>query len=135
MAKIKVLIVDDSTYIQKVFQELLSRNPSIEVVGTASDGAEALDKIEQLKPDVVTVDLMMPKMNGVECLQQQMKRRPLPMIVVTSLTEDADLLASAMSAGAFDFVRKPSSQSSEEILEIGDNLIKKIQEAANMPMG
>ena len=76
-----MLVVDDSAYIRKVVKEMLSRSPSIEVVGTARDGDEALDQVERLKPDVVTCDLIMPGVDGVEFIQRQMAIRPVPIVM------------------------------------------------------
>ena len=75
---VRVLVVDDSAYIRKVVKEMLSRSPAIDVVGTARDGEEALDQVERLRPDVVTCDLIMPGVDGVEFIQRQMSIRPVP---------------------------------------------------------
>src|SRR5918999_618335 len=89
---IRVLVVDDSAFIRKVVARMLSRSPFIEVVGTARDGAEALELVERHRPDVVTLDLMMPGMNGVEFLREQMNRRPVP-VVVCSIAHDSGEMA------------------------------------------
>ena len=78
---IKVLVVDDSAFIRKVVKQMLSRSPFIDVVGVARDGEEALELVAKLSPDVVTLDLVMPGMDGLEFLRQQMERRPLPVVV------------------------------------------------------
>ena len=85
---IRALIVDDSPFVRKVVREMLSRSPFIEVVGIARDGEEALSMADQLKPDVITCDLTMPKMNGVEFVRRQMKRVPLPIIILSASPAD-----------------------------------------------
>ena len=131
---VKVLVVDDSAYVRKVVKQMLSRSPFIEVVGTARDGAEALDLVEQLNPDVVTCDLIMPVMNGVEFLQEQMRRRPVPVVVMSIANEGGEQALAALDAGAVDFVQKPTALATEKIFEVGDNLIAKIKAAASVPM-
>lgn len=86
---IRVLVVDDSAYVRKVVKQMLSRSPFIEVVGTAHDGEEALEKLEQMpdEVDVITLDLLMPKVDGVEFLRRQMARNPIPVIVVSIANE------------------------------------------------
>jgi two-component system chemotaxis response regulator CheB len=129
-----VLVVDDSAYVRKVMKQMLSRSPFIEVVGTARDGAEALDLVEQLNPDVVTCDLIMPVMDGVEFLQEQMRRRPVPVVVMSIANEGGEQALAALDAGAVDFVQKPTALATEKIFEVGDNLIAKIKAAASVPM-
>jgi two-component system chemotaxis response regulator CheB len=113
---------------------MLSRSPFIEVVGTARDGAEALDLVEQLNPDVVTCDLIMPVMDGVEFLQEQMRRRPVPVVVMSIANEGGEQALAALDAGAVDFVQKPTALATEKIFEVSDNLIAKIKAAASVPM-
>lgn len=131
---VRVLIVDDSAYVRKVIKQMLSRSPFIEVVGAAHDGVEALEKIEQLKPDVITVDLIMPEMDGVELLRQQMKRRPIPAIVVSISNQEGEKVLAAMDAGAVDFVHKPTALATEQIYDISDELINKVKTAAQVPL-
>jgi two-component system chemotaxis response regulator CheB len=131
---LRVLVVDDSAYVRKVMKQMLSRSPFIEVVGTARDGAEALDLVEQLNPDVVTCDLIMPVMDGVEFLQEQMRRRPVPVVVMSIANEGGEQALAALDAGAVDFVQKPTALATEKIFEVGDNLIAKIKAAASVPM-
>src|SRR5687768_3247720 len=113
---IRTLVVDDSAFVRKVVREMLSRSPYIDVVGTARDGEEALEMVEQLQPDVVTCDLQMPVLDGVRFVREQMSRRPLPILVLTASAEDAEQTLQAMEAGAVDFVRKPTALASEQIL-------------------
>lgn len=131
--KVRVLVVDDSAYVRKVVKQMLSRSPSIEVIGTARDGEEALELVEQLQPDVVTTDLNMPQMNGVEFLRQQMARQPLPVIIVSIADESGDMALAALDAGAVDFVHKPTALATERVFEISDELIAKVQAAADLP--
>jgi two-component system chemotaxis response regulator CheB len=127
---LRVLVVDDSAYVRKVVKEMLSRSPFIDVVGTARDGAEALDMVEQLRPDVVTCDLEMPVMNGVGFVREQMSRRPIPILILTASTEDGPMTMEAMDAGAVDFMQKPTALASDQILVIRDDLIDRVKAAA-----
>jgi two-component system chemotaxis response regulator CheB len=126
----RVLIVDDSAYVRKVLREMLSRAPQLEVVGMARDGAEALDLVEELRPDVVTLDLMMPKLDGVGFLREQMTRRPIPTLVVSIASEQGEAALNALDAGAIDFVQKPTALATEKVFEIADELIRKVMCAA-----
>lgn len=131
---VRVLIVDDSAYVRKVVKQMLSRSPFIEVVGIARDGQEALELVEQLHPDVVTTDLIMPHMNGVEFLREQMKRRPVPVIVVSIANEGGEMALEALDAGAVDFVQKPTALATEKVFEISNELIQKVKAAANVSL-
>src|SRR6186997_3351772 len=95
---LRVLIVDDSAYVRKVIRQMLSRSPFIEVVGAARDGREALEMAEELKPDVITCDLIMPELDGVGFIRQQMARRPIPIVVVSIASESGELVLSALDA-------------------------------------
>lgn len=128
---IRVLVVDDSAYVRKIVGQMLTRSPFLEVVGTARDGQEALQKVEELQPDVVTLDLMMPVMDGVAFVQAQMARRPLPIVIVSIASESSELALAALEAGALDFLQKPTALATEKILEISDDLIQKIKAAAS----
>lgn len=108
MTKIKVLIVDDSALVRKMLNEMLSSDPMIEVVGTASDPYVAREKIKELHPDVLTLDVEMPRMDGVTFLKNLMRLHPLPVVMVSTLTEKgADVTFEALDLGAVDFVTKP----------------------------
>ena len=108
MKKVRVLVVDDSALMRKLIPQMLAADPFIEVVGTAMDGNFCLKKIDELHPDVVTLDLQMPGMNGIDTLKEIMRRHPLPVIVVSShSTEGASITFKALGLGAFDFVSKP----------------------------
>lgn len=127
--RIKVLVVDDSAIVRKLLSEQLSRSPEITVVGTAPDPYVARDKIVALEPDVITLDVEMPKMDGITFLKKLMRYYPLPVIVVSSLTPKGSQLAmQALEAGAVEVIPKPGS--SYSVNELGDILIEKIRAAA-----
>lgn len=127
---IKVLIVDDSAYIRKVIREILSKSPFIEVVGTAINGKDALEKVVELNPDVITLDLIMPEMDGITFLTEQMKRKPVPTVVCSIASETGDLALKALELGAIDFVQKPTALATEKVYEISEELLEKIKAAS-----
>lgn len=127
---VRVLVVDDSAYVRKVFRLMLSRSPFIEVVGAARDGAEALEMATELQPDVITCDLNMPAMDGVSFVRAQMARRPVPILVVSIASAAAEPVLSALDAGAIDFIQKPTALATDRLMEIGDELIEKVKAAA-----
>ncbi|MBB5354865.1 two-component system chemotaxis response regulator CheB [Anoxybacillus mongoliensis] len=127
MKKAKVLVVDDSAFMRKLISDFLSEHPRLHVVGTARDGQEALQKIEQLHPDVVTLDVEMPVMNGLETLKHIMQNRPLPVIMISSTTtEGAENTILALQYGAVDFIAKPSGAISLDLYKIKDKMIEKV---------
>ena len=127
---VRVLVVDDSALMRKLIPQILATDDSIQVVGTAMDGSFGLKKIEELKPQVVTLDLEMPGMGGIETLKQIMRHHRVPVIVVSShSTEGASITLKALSLGAFDFVAKPQDVSAR-MPEISKELIAKIKAAA-----
>jgi two-component system chemotaxis response regulator CheB len=129
MKKIKVLIVDDSAFARKVLREVLSQDSDIEVIGYARDGIEALDKIETLKPDVVTLDLIMPDLDGVGLLRS-LPAGPKPKFLIVSVSAaDADLAVEALQLGAFEIVSKPTALATERLYEMAEELIKKVKAA------
>ena len=129
--RIRVLVVDDSALMRKLIPQTLLRDPSIEVVGTAMDGLLALRKIEELHPDVVTLDLEMPRMDGMETLRQITRKHHIPVIVFSAHTEQgADVTLKALSLGAFDFVTKPQDAALGRIGQIASELALKIKAAA-----
>ena len=130
---VRVMVVDDSAFARKVIREMLSRSPYIEVVGTARDGSEALALVEQLKPHVVTCDLMMPRMDGVAFVREQMSRQPVPILIVSIAEQDAEQALAALEAGAVDFVQKPTALASDDLLRIREELIGKVKAAAEAP--
>jgi two-component system chemotaxis response regulator CheB len=127
---VRVLIVDDSAYVRKVVRQMLSRSLFLEVVGAARDGEEALEMVEQLRPDVVTLDLHMPRLDGVAFLRRQMVRRPVPVVLLSVASESGVQVVEALDAGAVDVVRKPTALASERVLEVADDLIAKVKAAA-----
>ena len=128
--RVRVLVVDDSALMRKLIPNILARDPLIDVVGTAMDGAFALKKIEELRPDVVTLDLEMPRMDGMETLRMIMRRAPLPVILVsTHSKEGAYATFKALALGAIDFVAKPKEASSGHMDAIATQLIDKIKVA------
>ncbi|MBV8855403.1 MAG: chemotaxis response regulator protein-glutamate methylesterase [Acidobacteria bacterium] len=131
---LKVLVVDDSAYVRKVVKQMLSRSPFLEVVGTARDGREALELVAQLEPDVVTCDLIMPELDGMGFVREQMARRPLPIIIMSIASETGEAALTALDAGAVDFVQKPTALATEKIFEVSDELIQKVKAAAEIPM-
>ena len=129
---LRVVVVDDSAYVRKVVREILSRSPFIEVVGTARDGREALDVVATLEPDVVTCDLIMPELDGVGFVREQMKRRRVPIIIMSVANETAEAALDALDAGAIDFVQKPTALASEKIFEVSTELIEKVKAAGQI---
>jgi two-component system chemotaxis response regulator CheB len=127
---VRVLVVDDSALMRKLIPRILEQDAAIEVVGTAIDGNFALKKIEDLSPEVITLDLEMPGLNGIDTLKQIMRRGRLPVIVVSShSTAGASITLKALALGAFDFVAKPTDVAAC-MPEIASELIKKIRAAA-----
>jgi two-component system, chemotaxis family, protein-glutamate methylesterase/glutaminase len=127
---IRVLVVDDSALMRKLIPQILAGDSSIQVVGTAMDGNFGLKKIQELQPQVVTLDLEMPGMSGLDMLKEIMRSQRIPVIVVSShSTQGASVTLKALSMGAFDFVAKPSDVSAR-MPEIADELISKIKAAA-----
>jgi len=130
---IKVLIVDDSAVVREIFTNELSKDPELEVVGTAIDPYIARDKIIKLKPDVVTLDVEMPRMDGITFLRKLMKYHPIPVIIVSSLTPKGGKLAiEAMNAGAIDVMCKPGA--AYTVGDMSIELIDKIKSAAAVDM-
>jgi two-component system, chemotaxis family, protein-glutamate methylesterase/glutaminase len=132
---VRVLVVDDSAYVRKVVKEMLSRSPFIDVVGTARDGREALELVETLQPDVVTCDLIMPELDGVGFIREQMRRRPLPIVIMSIANETGDAALTALDAGAVDFVQKPTALATEKIYEVSDQLIEIVKGASKITLG
>jgi len=128
--RIRVLVVDDSALMRKLIPAILARESSIEVVGTAMDGAFALKKIEELQPDVVTLDLDMPRMDGMETLRLIMRRAPLPVILFSTHSKEGGYATlKALALGAVDFLAKPKDAAAGHLDEIADQLIAKIKVA------
>ncbi|MEW6248569.1 MAG: chemotaxis response regulator protein-glutamate methylesterase [Nitrospirota bacterium] len=128
---IRVLVVDDSAFMRKALCGMLASDPRITVVGTGRNGEEALQKLDELRPDVVTLDVEMPVMNGLAALQRIMETRPLPVLMVSSLTtEGAKETLAALELGAVDYIPKQLDGVATRIVEVKDALIDKIIAAA-----
>lgn len=128
---IKVLIVDDSALIRQLLTAILDEDDQIKVVGAAADPYAARDAIKQLQPDVLTLDVEMPKMDGLAFLRNLMRLHPLPVVMVSSLTEaGAQVTLEALDLGAIDFVTKPKTDVQQQLTQYGDDLIAKVKTAA-----
>jgi two-component system, chemotaxis family, protein-glutamate methylesterase/glutaminase len=133
MARIRVLIVDDSAFMRHALGRLLAEVPSLEIVGSASNGAEGLKMAAELRPDVITLDVEMPVLNGLEMLKRLMIESPARVVMLSSLTTaNAKTTLDALEFGAIDFVPKPSGSLSIDIGRVGADLVQKIQAAAGM---
>lgn len=131
MAKIKVLVVDDSAFMRKMITDILEEDEEIEVIGTARDGVDGIEKIKTLHPDVVTLDVEMPNMDGLEMLKKVMETNPLPIVMLSSTTANgAENTLKAMEYGAVDFIQKPSGAISLDIHKIKKQLLTKIKTAS-----
>lgn len=128
--QIRVLVVDDSALMRKLIPQLIQADKELHVIGTAMDGEFALKKIEEHNPDVITLDLEMPRMDGIETLRQIMRTHPVPVVVVSAHTrEGAASTFKALQMGAFDFIAKPRDVLAEGMQEIAADLIRKIKAA------
>ena len=128
---IRVLIVDDSALVRSLLSDILSADRSIEVVGVAGDAHVAREKIKSLNPDVITLDVEMPKMDGITFLRNLMRLRPMPVVMVSSLTErGADVTLDALAIGAVDYLSKPKIDLAATLKDYGEELIEKIKTAA-----
>lgn len=128
---VKVLIVDDSAFMRNALSNMLSSDPEIKIVGTARDGLEAIEKVASLNPDIVTMDVEMPRMDGITALKHIMEKNPVPVIMVSSLTvEGAKVTLDALDLGAVDFIPKNLSDLSINIVKIKEILIDKIKQIA-----
>lgn len=130
---IRVLVVDDSAFVRKALTEMLQAEGDIVVVGKARNGREALTRVRELQPDVVTTDLMMPEWDGVAFIRAQMQARPLPIVVVSVLSENAEMVLQALEAGAVDFVQKPTRLFTDDLYTLGQALREKVRLAASVP--
>lgn len=128
---VKVLIVDDSAFMRQLIKRILESDSEIEVVGIAADGFDALKKIDFYKPQVVTLDLRMPRMDGLTCLARIMAKNPLPVVIISALTtKDAEETFRALELGAVDFITKPGLEPSEDLWQLKDEIIQKVKTAA-----
>ncbi|TCT26752.1 two-component system chemotaxis response regulator CheB [Melghiribacillus thermohalophilus] len=132
MNRIKVLVVDDSAFMRKMISDILNSDPFIEVIGTARNGKDGIDKMEKLSPDVITLDIEMPIMDGLTALKNIMDRNPLPVVMLSSLTQEgAETTLKALQFGAVDFIQKPSGPISLDIEKIKESIVRKVREAAS----
>lgn len=128
--KIKVLVVDDSAFMRVLVSDMLNASHEIGVVGVAKDGREGVEQTKALSPDVITMDVEMPKMNGIEAVKHIMAEKPTPVVMLSALTKkNADVTLEALDNGAFDFVTKPSGSLSLDIDRVRGELISKIKGA------
>lgn len=136
MGKIRVLTVDDSALMRQLLAELLSKDPEIEVIGAAPDPYVAREKIKALNPDVLTLDVEMPKMDGLTFLEKLMRGRPMPVVMVSSLTEaGCQTTLRALELGAVDFITKPKIDLRDGMEDVAQDLIEKIKAAAQAKLG
>ncbi|MEI7473455.1 MAG: chemotaxis response regulator protein-glutamate methylesterase [bacterium] len=127
--KLKVLVVDDSTIIRRILSDILNSHPDIEVVGIAINGKMALTQVEALKPDVITLDVEMPFMNGLETLKELNKIKPTPTVMISSLTKrGAEVTIKALELGAVDFITKPDNP--EDFKHLKNDIINKVKSAS-----
>lgn len=131
---VRLLIVDDSVFMRTVIRDIVTKDASIEVVGTAVNGVDALEKIESLTPDIITLDIEMPKMNGIQVLEElkKFKKRPHVLMLSSLTSKDAELTHQAIRLGADDFMLKPKDI--PRVREIGAELISKIQHIVTLPI-
>jgi two-component system chemotaxis response regulator CheB len=131
--KIRVLIADDSAFMRKVLHSIVAAEPGFEVAGEARDGREAVAQCEALKPDVVTMDINMPHVDGLQATEQIMSTNPRPILVVSSESrEGAEITLKALELGAIDFVAKPSSGVDLDMTTVRDELVRKLRTAAKV---
>lgn len=131
--KIRVVVIDDSAYNRRTITKMLEGLPEIEVVGYAADGEEGIRKIIDLKPDLVTLDLEMPRMDGFTLLRIIMSKCPTPVIVISARSED-ERVFKALELGALDFIAKPTSRISQDLLNIQHDLLQKVRSVFNLNM-
>ncbi|UVI32517.1 protein-glutamate methylesterase/protein-glutamine glutaminase [Paenibacillus spongiae] len=128
MTSYRVLVVDDSAFMRKIFSDLITADKQFEIIATATNGQEAIEAVERWKPDVITLDLEMPEMNGLEALGHIMRKRPTPIIMMSSTSDDGTReTIKALQYGAFDFIRKPAGPLSPDIHNVGEQLLEKLR--------
>ncbi len=131
MSKIRVLIIDDSLLIRKVLTEILNSSADIEVVGAAEDPLIAREMIKELNPDVLTLDIEMPRMDGITFLRNLMRLRPMPVVMISALTEsNAEVTLTALELGAVDFIAKPTVDVENALNDYAEDIIAKVKVAS-----
>ena len=131
--RVRVLIVDDSAFMRKVLQSIIATDPQLEIIGEARDGREAIAMNESLRPDVISMDIMMPHVDGLQATEQIMAHHPRPIIIVSSeAKEGADATLRALELGAIDFVPKPSSGIDLDMNSIRDEICRKLKMASRV---
>ncbi|WP_438010018.1 chemotaxis-specific protein-glutamate methyltransferase CheB [Sorangium sp. So ce321] len=130
VSPIRVLVIDDSAFVRKVLRQVLGASSSIEVVDTAMDGLDALEKIARYKPDVITLDLVMPNLDGIGVLAALPREGAPRVIVVSNAEADSELGVKALQQGAIDLVEKPTSLATDRLFELSDELVRKVIAAA-----
>lgn len=134
--KIKTLVVDDSLFMRTLVSDVLNSDPDIEVIGTAKDGPEAIKKILKMKPDVITLDLVMPGWDGLTTLKHVMTECPTPVVILSAHSKkDADVTLKCLNAGAVSFVLKPSGELSLDIEDVKDQLLEEVKAASRVNVG
>ena len=133
MKKIRVLVIDDSAFNRRTISDMLVKSPDIEVIATANDGADGLKKAFSLKPDVITLDLEMPNMDGFSFLRILMAKMPMPVIVVSSRDDDVNVFK-ALEFGAVDFLAKPTARISRDLLNIESDILAKVTGISDLKM-
>ncbi len=131
MNKIRVLIIDDSLLIRKILTEILNSSSDIEVVGAAEDPLIAREMIKELNPDVLTLDIEMPRMDGITFLRNLMRLRPMPVVMISALTEsNAEVTLTALELGAVDFIAKPTIDVENALNDYAEDIIAKVKVAS-----
>lgn len=132
LSRIRTLVVDDSVFMRTMLKNALNKDNNIEVIGIAEDGREALEKIDDLKPDVITLDIEMPNMNGLEVLRQVMKTNPLPVVMVSTKTQEgAEMTFEALELGAIDYVAKPLSNKGVSLQSFQEQVVQAVKAACS----
>jgi len=132
---IKVLVVDDSLFMRKLISDMLESDPEIKVIDTARNGEDCLEKLKTIKPDVITLDLIMPGISGLETLKQIMAEHPTPTVMFSAYTsKDADITIKCLDKGAVGFVLKPSGAVSLDVAKVREELLKEIKIAVTVSL-
>src|ERR1700750_830269 len=131
MAKTRVVVVDDSALVRSLLTEIINRQPDMECIGAASDPFAAREMIRNLNPDVITLDVEMPRMDGIDFLSKLMRLRPMPVVMVSTLTErGAEVTLKALERGAIDFVAKPKIGVADGLKQLAEEITEKIRTAS-----